>query len=75
MKINNVKTNVTELFTNDGAVIMFSYNTPVCAQLSGGGFVKTDEYYSRTTSKHINQWLDGVDAELVSQDFIDNLVG
>lgn len=75
MKINNVKTNVTELFTNDGVVIMFSYNTPVAAQLSGGGFVKTDEYYSRTTSKHINQWLNGIDAESVSQDFIDNLVG
>lgn len=75
MKINNVKTNVTELFTNDGAVIMFSYNTPVAARLPNYDYVRTDEYYSRTTSKHINQWLDGVNAESVSQDFIDNLVG
>ena len=74
MKLNNIKTNVTEVITNDGTVIMFSYNTPVSARLPNYDYVRTGEYYSRTTSKHINQWLDGVNAETVEQNFIDNLV-
>jgi len=74
MRLNNIKTNVTEVITNDGTVIMFSYNTPVCARLPNYDYVRTGEYYSRTTSKHINQWLDGVNAETVEQNFIDNLV-
>ncbi len=53
---------------------MFSYNTPVAARLPNYDYVRTGEYYSRTTSKHINQWFDGVNAETVEQNFIDNLV-
>lgn len=74
MKLNNIKANVTEIIHNDGTVIMFSYNTPVAARLPNYDYVRTSEYYSRTTSKHINQWLNGVNAEIVEQDFIDNLV-
>ena len=36
---------------------------------------KTEEYYSRTTSKHITQYLNGREAEAVPQSFINQLVG
>ena len=36
---------------------------------------RTKEYYSRTTSKHITQYLNGRKAEEVEQSFINQLVG
>lgn len=75
MNIKNIASNMTELKTNDGAVVLFSYSTPVAAMLPSGRYVKTSTNYSVTTTKHINKWLKGVmaDVETVAQDFIDNL--
>jgi len=39
------------------ATVLVSYNTPVAAFILGRGYVRTDKFYSVTTSKHINQWL------------------
>ena len=66
---------MTELYDNlTGATIFFSYETPVSAILPSGRVVKTDEYYSRTTTKHINKWIgDQRNVEVVSQSFINNL--
>lgn len=74
MKIKQLKANQTELHTNDGAVIFFSYNTPVAAQLAEGGFIRTSKKWSVTTSKHINQWLSGAKAEEVEQSVLDQMV-
>lgn len=74
MNIKQIKANQTELHTNDRAVIFFSYDTPVAAQLAGGGFIRTNMKWSVTTSKHINQWLDGVEAKEVDQSVLDGLV-
>ena len=52
MKINNVGSNMTELSTNSGAVVLFSYSTPVAAMLPSGQYVKTDKKYSATTTRH-----------------------
>lgn len=71
MNIKQLKANQTELHTSDGAIIFFSYNTPVAAQLPGGGFIRTNKKWSVTTSKHINQWLGGVKAEEVDQSVLD----
>jgi len=75
MKISNVGSNMTELSTNSGAVILFSYSTPVAALLPSGQYVKTSEWYSQTTTRHINKWLQGVSAnvETRSSEFISNL--
>ena len=75
MRINNVGSNMTELATNSGAVILFSYSTPVAALLPSGQYVKTSEWYSQTTTRHINKWLKGVSAnvETRSPEFISNL--
>jgi hypothetical protein len=72
MKIKAIGTNQTELHT-EKFIILFSYNTPVCGNIEGR-FYKTSQKYSRTTSKHVNQWLDGIVAEEKSQEFFDNLV-
>lgn len=74
MKLNNLGSNKTELVRDDGTVVLFSYNTPVAALLPSGRYVRTKTKYSVTTSKHINQWLTGIEAELVDQSFIDKLV-
>ena len=77
MKINNVGSNMTELSTNSGAVILFSYSTPVAAMLPSGQYIKTDKKYSATTTRHVNKWLKGVsaDVETRSPEFISNLTG
>ncbi len=76
MRVNNLGANKTELVTDSGLIVLFSYQTPVAAQLPSGRYVKTSKKWSRTTTKHITQWLTGVysDVEEVEQSFIDNLV-
>ncbi len=73
MKLRQVKSNVTELTIGD-TTIMFSYQTPVAGYDDQGAF-RTDQYYSVTTSRQINQYLGGKDVgRTVSQDYIDQLV-
>ena len=76
MKLFPIATNQTEVETAD-ARIFFSYRTPVAAYIFGRGFVRTENFYSTTTSRHINKWI-GVDSktdttEKVSQDFLTSL--
>ena len=73
MKLKNIGSNQTEL--DLGVVQVFlSYETPVAARLTDGTLVRTDERYSVTTTKHINKWLNGCDALMVSQDRISFLL-
>ena len=73
MQLTPIASNMTEIETDD-ARILFSYRTPVAAYVFGEGFVRTDKYWSVTTSRHINKWIDGVPTEEVSQTYLDNLV-
>jgi hypothetical protein len=57
IKLNPIGANQTEVELNNGDTLFFSYKTLVAAHISGQGFLKTTEHYSKTTSKHINQWL------------------
>ena len=61
MKIKQIASNMTELDLGF-AQVFFSYETPVAARLTDGTLVRTDQWYSATTSKHINKWLEGCDA-------------
>lgn len=74
MKIKPIASNQTELHLPSGAVILFSYETPVAANLAEGGFVRTSTKWSKTTSKHINQWLAGATAKEVAQSELDSMV-
>lgn len=75
MNIKQVGSNQTELHTNDGLVVFFSYDTPVAAFNHNGDYIRTNKKWSVTTSKHINKWLEGRKFELVDQSVLDNLIG
>lgn len=76
MKLTPIKANMTELDLGNGVTVLFSYKTPVAYVSNGGEFV-TRQYYSRTTTKHINSWLQSrgcFEAIKVDQSEIDSLV-
>ena len=56
MQLTPIASNMTEVETSE-ARILFSYRTPVAAYIFGEGFVKTDQFWSVTTSRHIKKWL------------------
>ena len=56
MQLTPIAANQTEIETAD-ARIFFSYRTPVAAYVFGRGYVKSDTWYSTTTSRHINKWM------------------
>ena len=57
MKLNPVAANQNEVELPNGTTVFFSYRTPVAAHIPGVGYVKTDKQWSRTTSKHIGQFI------------------
>lgn len=72
LQINPIASNMTELSFNNG-LVLFSYETPVAAYINNV-FYATEKKWSKTTSRHINKWLDGHKAEVKPQDFFDNMV-
>ena len=74
MQLTPIASNMTEVETDLGRVL-FSYRTPVAAYVYGEGFVRTEKWWSVTTSRHINKWIGkDVTTEEVSQTYLDNLV-
>ena len=73
MQLTPIASNMTEVETSE-ARILFSYRTPVAAYVFGEGFVRTEKWWSVTTSRHINKWIDGVPAKEVAQTYLDTLV-
>jgi hypothetical protein len=74
MRINTLGSNQTEVVLNCGTVVFHSYSTPVAAMLASGTYVKTSTKYSNTTTRHINKWLSGINADIVEQSFLNNLL-
>lgn len=73
MRIQQIASNMTELHTDD-AVILFSYSTPVAVlRKADHEYLRTDRFWSVTTSRHINKWLQGVEAQTVSQAEIEGM--
>ncbi len=66
MKLKQIGSNMTELDLGF-AQVFFSYDTPVAARLTDGSLVRTEQWYSATTSKHINKWLQGCECQTVPQ--------
>ena len=74
MQLTPIASNMTEVETSE-ARILFSYRTPVAAYVFGDGFVRTEKWWSVTTSRHINKWIGkDVPTEEVSQTYLDNFV-
>ena len=77
MILKQIGTNQTELYLNNRNSIFFSYQTPVAGYHDDDGFFKTETYYSKTTSRHINQYFKNVDENditTVPDEYIVNLV-
>ena len=74
MKLVPHGSNQNVVIFENGIKVLFSYSTPVAAFHPIQGWLMTEEKYSRTTSKHINQWLKGLTVTVVSQSDINNLV-
>lgn len=76
MKLSPIGSNQTQLSLENGAEILFSYSTPVAAFVPGRGWLRTDTFHSRTTSKHITRWIpEDVKVTKVPQAELDKLAG
>lgn len=77
MNLTPIASNMTEVTLKSGAVVLFSYSTPVAVHVVDGGewkFYYTEKYWSRTTSRHISKWLPKDKAQTQPQEYFDNLV-
>lgn len=70
MRVRKIGLNQLQIDKRNGSFLI-SYETPVAALIPGIGWVRTDKFWSKTTSKHINQWLEGNDAECIPQEQLD----
>jgi hypothetical protein len=72
--LKQIAPNMTVLRRN-GNQILYSYETPVAVyDAKECKYMKTEYKWSRTTSRHITKWLDGVTAEPVPQSTINEYV-
>jgi len=74
MQVKSLAANQTEITLRHGTRVLVSYETPVAAQLFNGTYCRTDHKWSVTTTRHINKWLNGANAETRPQTFFDNLL-
>jgi len=77
MKLKNIGSNQVEM-ERGGVTVLFSYDTPVAAFVEGRGAIRSGDYFSRTTSRHVSaalaRWGCG-EAEVVAQAELVALVG
>lgn len=73
VRIGNTSATVVEA---GGAKVLFSYATPVAAQVYGQGWFYTLAHHSVTTSRHINKFLPMSRANATGkpQEWFDNLL-
>lgn len=77
MNLNPIKANMTELETNGGLTTLFSYKTPVACRWTNGQtntYYCTTKFWSKTTTRHVNQWLNGSNGINQPQEYFDNLM-
>ena len=74
MKLTPIAANQTEVSFNNGTQVFFSYRTPVAAYSPDKGYIRTNKFWSVTTSRHINKWLGSVNnVTEIDQSVLDNL--
>jgi len=75
IELNPISKNINVLSLPMGD-ILFSYKTPVAFyEMNTGNYYRTSQKWSKTTSRHINQWLEGKEATEKPQVFFDELTG
>ena len=66
VKVTRIRsTKATVHWYPDGKKVLFSYGTPQAVCFPGGLCIRTECYFSVTTSRHTNEWCDGAGAEVV----------
>ena len=76
MELTPIAANQTELSFTNGTQVFFSYKTPVAAYCPSLGYIRTEQFWSSTTSRHINKWLKGItEVTKVPQTVLQELVG
>ena len=61
MKLTSIAANRTVLSYPNGSEVFFSYSTPVAGYHPKLGYVRTQQWYSSTTTRHINKYLEYVE--------------
>ena len=74
MKLTPIAANRNIVSYDDGTEVFFSYSTPVAGYSPALGYVKTANWYSSTTTRHINKYLGVIKADEVPQEIINNLL-
>lgn len=75
MTIKSIGSNQVEVTLSSGTRVLVSYETPVaCYHAKLGQYLRTDKQHSQTTSRHINKWLSGAEAETRPQAYFDTLI-
>lgn len=77
MNLRPIGANKTELDLGNGRRVLVSYSTAVAERViteCGAVFYVTEEFHSRTTSKHIKSWCPVDDAVTQPQSYFDNLL-
>lgn len=68
--------NKTELVWPNGIIVFYSYETPVVAYSPAQGeYLKTSTRFSKTTTRHIKEYLNGIEAREVPQSLLDKMGG
>lgn len=75
LKVKPLASNMTLLDTPQ-SLVLFSYATPVASfDKKTYDYSRTAKKWSKTTTRHINKWLDGVQAIEQPQEYFDSLLG
>ena len=76
MKLTPIAANQNEVEFTNGTQVFFSYKTPVAAYCPSRGYIRTAQFWSSTTSRHINKWLKGItEVTEVPQTVLQELAG
>ena len=73
MKLTPIAANRNLISYDDGTEVFFSYSTPVAGYSPELGYIKTEQWYSSTTTRHINKYLGNIEATKVPQQTINEL--
>jgi hypothetical protein len=56
MQLRQLGSNQSKVIYKNGTEVFFSYETPVAAYVPEIGYCKTEKKWSRTTSRHLNNF-------------------
>jgi hypothetical protein len=66
MHAQNLSRHATQLTFGNGEQILLSYGTPVASK-NLTGYHRTEKYWSRTTNRHIRDWIGGQSCDKIEQ--------